>query len=97
MRLVAKRAIRNKAIVLGRWKSDFRKQKQTSQRDLRVRELAREYDALILATEWPEFTSPSWERVMALLGGQVLYDGRNLWDPAELRGMGFRYRGIGRR
>ncbi|MFT7580935.1 MAG: UDPglucose 6-dehydrogenase [Myxococcota bacterium] len=54
-------------------------------------------DALILATEWPEFTSPSWERVSALLGGQVLYDGRNLWDPAELRGMGFRYRGIGRR
>ena len=54
-------------------------------------------DALLLVTEWAEFTSPDWERVWATLGSHILYDGRNLWDPKELRSMGFTYRGIGRR
>lgn len=54
-------------------------------------------DALVLVTDWAEFTSPDWERVWALMRAPNLYDGRNLWEPRELVAMGFRYRGIGRR
>jgi UDPglucose 6-dehydrogenase len=58
-------------------------------------------DALLLVTEWAEFTAPDWERVWALMregdGRRAIYDGRNLWEPRDLVQQGFRYRGIGRR
>jgi len=54
-------------------------------------------DALLLVTEWAEFTSPDWERVWALMRNHALYDGRNLWDPRDMTANGFTYRGIGRR
>lgn len=54
-------------------------------------------DALLLVTEWAEFTSPDWERVWAMMRNHALYDGRNLWDPRDMTANGFRYRGIGRR
>ncbi|PIE16322.1 MAG: UDP-glucose 6-dehydrogenase [Proteobacteria bacterium] len=54
-------------------------------------------DGLLMITEWAEFTSPDWERVWAMMRRPAVYDGRNLWDPRELLGMGFSYRGIGRR
>lgn len=54
-------------------------------------------DALLLVTEWAEFTAPDWERIWALMRNHAIYDGRNLWDPRDLTAQGFRYRGIGRR
>jgi UDPglucose 6-dehydrogenase len=53
-------------------------------------------DALVLVTEWNEFRRPSFDRLKALLRQPVLFDGRNMWNPAELRGAGFTYYGIGR-
>jgi UDPglucose 6-dehydrogenase len=54
-------------------------------------------DALALLTEWHEYRRPDFLRVKGLLRQPALFDGRNIWDPAELRGLGFVYQGIGRR
>ena len=53
-------------------------------------------DALVLVTEWNEFRSPDFRRVKRALKDPVVFDGRNLYDPEVLRGLGFRYYGIGR-
>lgn len=54
-------------------------------------------DALLLLTEWSEFRLPDWEEISSKLKHQVIFDGRNIYDPNELRRMGFEYYGIGRR
>jgi UDPglucose 6-dehydrogenase len=54
-------------------------------------------DALALVTEWHEFRRPDFARIKELMRQPVLFDGRNVWDPAELRAAGFTYYGIGRR
>ena len=54
-------------------------------------------DALVLVTEWPEFRRPDFGRVKALLRQPILFDGRNAWEPAEVRRLGFTYHGMGRR
>ncbi len=53
-------------------------------------------DALVIATEWKEFRSPDFEAIKAQLKSPVIVDGRNLYDPAHVRGAGFQYYGIGR-
>ncbi len=53
-------------------------------------------DALVLVTEWHEFRRPSFERLKSLLRQPVIFDGRNVWSPAELRTAGFTYYGMGR-
>lgn len=53
-------------------------------------------DAVLLLTAWPEFRDLDLERLKAALRHPVVIDGRNLFDPAEMRARGFRYRGIGR-
>jgi UDPglucose 6-dehydrogenase len=52
-------------------------------------------DALLVVTEWPEFRSPSFEVVARLLKQKVIFDGRNIYDPAELKEIGFSYHCIG--
>ena len=52
-------------------------------------------DALLVVTEWPEFRSPSFEVVGRLLKQRVIFDGRNIYDPAELKEIGFTYHCIG--
>ncbi|VFR18431.1 UDP-glucose dehydrogenase [plant metagenome] len=54
-------------------------------------------DALIIVTEWKVFRAPDFERVKRALKTPVILDGRNLYDPADLRELGFDYEGIGRR
>jgi UDPglucose 6-dehydrogenase len=54
-------------------------------------------DALALVTEWHEFRRPDFGRIKDLLREPVVFDGRNLWDPRELRELGFTHYGIGRR
>ena len=53
-------------------------------------------DALLLLTEWKQFRLPSWEVVRRSMNSPVVFDGRNIYDPAELRRMGFSYASIGR-
>ncbi|MBK1682901.1 UDP-glucose dehydrogenase family protein [Rhodoferax fermentans] len=53
-------------------------------------------DALIIVTEWREFRSPDFDTIKAKLKTPVIFDGRNLYDPAQVRGMGFEYLAIGR-
>lgn len=52
--------------------------------------------ALLLVTEWNEFRAPDWERVKARLKMPALFDGRNLYDPADMAELGFQYWGVGR-
>lgn len=53
-------------------------------------------DALILATEWPEFRLADTDRMKELMKGFIIFDGRNIYDPAEFRENGFIIYGIGR-
>jgi len=54
-------------------------------------------DALMLVTEWNEFRQPDWARLKSLMRGDVVFDGRNVWDAQKARAAGFTYHGIGRR
>ena len=54
-------------------------------------------DAVALMTEWSEFHLPDFKRMAELMKGKVIFDGRNIYDPAQLRKLGFTYFGIGRR
>ena len=53
-------------------------------------------DALVLATEWNQFRSLDLDRLKSLMRKPVIVDLRNIYEPAEVRGRGFRYTGIGR-
>ncbi|MEO8410619.1 MAG: UDP-glucose/GDP-mannose dehydrogenase family protein [Propionivibrio sp.] len=53
-------------------------------------------DALLVATEWKAFRSPDFGAMKALLKQPVIFDGRNLYEPATLRAQGFEYFPIGR-
>jgi UDPglucose 6-dehydrogenase len=50
----------------------------------------------LIATEWKVFRAPDFDRVKALLKTPLIIDGRNLYTPADVRGLGFEYSGIGR-
>lgn len=52
-------------------------------------------DALLLVTEWPEFRSPNFEVMKKLMKGHVIFDGRNIYDRAEMKEVGFSYYCIG--
>ena len=53
-------------------------------------------DALVIVTEWKEFRSPDFSTLKATLKTPLIFDGRNMYDPALVRGMGFEYLAIGR-
>ena len=54
-------------------------------------------DALIILTEWNEFRHPNFQRIKAQLKQPVIFDGRNLYDPALMLALEFTYYSIGRR
>lgn len=54
-------------------------------------------DAMALMTEWSEFHLPDFNRMADLMKKKVIFDGRNIYDPSELKSHGFKYFGIGRR
>jgi UDPglucose 6-dehydrogenase len=54
-------------------------------------------DALVVVTEWKEFRSPDFEALKLRLRTPLIFDGRNLYNPADVRGAGIEYIGIGRR
>ncbi|MGO9851263.1 MAG: UDP binding domain-containing protein, partial [Steroidobacteraceae bacterium] len=53
-------------------------------------------DALAIVTEWQEFRSPDFDRLREVLKTPVIFDGRNLYDPAMVSRFGFTYYAIGR-
>jgi UDPglucose 6-dehydrogenase len=53
-------------------------------------------DVLALVTEWRDYRRPNFERVAAVMRGKVVFDGRNVWEPADVRAAGLTYFGIGR-
>jgi UDPglucose 6-dehydrogenase len=53
-------------------------------------------DALFLVTEWNEFRTPDLKRLKATMRSPILFDGRNVLDPEQVREEGFTYYGIGR-
>ncbi|MGH7798738.1 MAG: UDP-glucose dehydrogenase family protein [Candidatus Binatia bacterium] len=68
----------------------------------RIQYTHRNYDALhgaaalLILTEWNEFRRPDFERIRNLLAKPVIFDGRNIYDPIDLRKLGFTYYSIGR-
>lgn len=68
----------------------------------RIRYANRNYDALngaaalLVITEWNEFRRPDFQRIKALLKNPVIFDGRNIYDPEDLRKLGFHYYSVGR-
>ncbi len=53
-------------------------------------------DALILVTEWPEFRVPNYKVMDKLMNSKVIFDGRNIYDPIEMKEFGYTYYSIGR-
>jgi UDPglucose 6-dehydrogenase len=53
-------------------------------------------DALVVFTDWPEFRSLDFERIADRLNGRVIFDGRNLYEPAMVAARGFHYVCVGR-
>jgi len=53
-------------------------------------------DALVVVTEWNEFRNPDFEVMRRLMRQPVVFDGRNVYDPARMAALGFTYHGIGR-
>ncbi len=54
-------------------------------------------DALLVVTEWNEFRRPDFQRMRQLMKRPVVFDGRNIYDPNEMRQLGFTYYSVGRR
>jgi UDPglucose 6-dehydrogenase len=61
-----------------------------------MNDVAEGCDALVVATEWDEFKKLDLERARKSLTHPILFDGRNLFDPAEMERLGFIYKSIGR-
>src|SRR6476660_511552 len=61
-----------------------------------MNEVAEHCDALVIATEWEEFKRLDLERARKALSHPIMFDGRNLFDPAEMERLGFIYKSIGR-
>ena len=58
--------------------------------------VAKDADALAVITEWNEFRRPNFEKVKGMMKSPVIFDGRNIYEPKEMRELGFTYYGIGR-
>jgi UDPglucose 6-dehydrogenase len=53
-------------------------------------------DALVIVTEWQEFRSPDFETIRDKLKHPVIFDGRNIYEPALVKSFGLKYFGVGR-
>lgn len=59
-------------------------------------EAAKGADAIIISTDWDEFKSPDFDRLSKLMKGKVVFDGRNLYRPQQMKELGFTYYSVGR-
>jgi len=58
-------------------------------------EVLKDIEGLFIITEWPEFKFPDFKKVKNLMKKHVIFDGRNVYDPNEMKALGFDYFGIG--
>ncbi|MDD4819980.1 MAG: UDP-glucose/GDP-mannose dehydrogenase family protein [Flavobacteriales bacterium] len=61
-----------------------------------IYDAATDADAIILATEWKQFRLPNWTKIKELVCGNIIIDGRNIYDEEELHNEGFKYYRIGK-
>ena len=61
-----------------------------------IYEAVADADALLIVTEWKEFRMPDWTAVLRVMKSPVIFDGRNIYDPDEMKELGFVYHSIGR-
>ncbi len=59
-------------------------------------EAAQGSDAIILVTEWPQYLSPDYDRLLSIMAQPLVIDGRNVFDKEMLETSGFSYIGVGR-
>jgi UDPglucose 6-dehydrogenase len=59
-------------------------------------EAAKDADAIFIATEWPEFRTPDFDKLNSILKEKVIFDGRNLYDISQMKELGYTYFSIGR-
>jgi UDPglucose 6-dehydrogenase len=59
-------------------------------------EAAQGVDAIFIATEWPEFRTPDFEKISSIVKNKVIFDGRNLYDLAVMKELKYTYFSIGR-
>jgi UDPglucose 6-dehydrogenase len=64
--------------------------------DKHAYDVLRGADALVVVTEWNEFREPDFARMRKLMARPIIIDGRNIYDPKHVRGLGFTYASIGR-
>jgi len=57
---------------------------------------AADADALLIATEWPEYRTLHWSEIAAAMRGDLVYDTRGIADPADVAGAGLRLERLGR-
>jgi UDPglucose 6-dehydrogenase len=57
---------------------------------------AQDADAIFIATEWPEFRTPDFDKLSCILKNKVIFDGRNLYDLTIMKELGYSYYSIGR-
>lgn len=60
-------------------------------------EALEEADALMLITEWNQFRNPDFNKMKQLMKSPIVFDGRNQYNPTEMKELGFTYFGIGRK
>jgi len=53
-------------------------------------------DTLVVMTEWSAFRSPNLDRIKKTIKHPVIFDGRNIYDPEQVKSLGMTYYGIGR-
>jgi len=53
-------------------------------------------EALLMCTEWGEFNDLDLDKIKSLMAFPIIFDGRNIFDPEEVRGKDIKYFGIGR-
>ena len=63
---------------------------------LQIYESIKNVDAIIIASEWNEFRNLDFKKLKSEMKAPVIFDGRNMYDPKKMKGLGFRYFGVGR-
>ena len=53
-------------------------------------------DALVICTEWSVFRSPDFAKIKSALNKPAVFDGRNIYEPEEMKSLGFDYFSVGR-
>jgi len=77
------------------FKNNVQSLKQVSYGDT-MQSVLKQADALVIVTEWKEFRSPDFKLLKEELKDSIIFDGRNLYEPEDMRLLGIEYYGIGR-